>query len=104
MKCCTQRPQPICAACALFRQTIISLLSQRSALFQAAYSQLNLWQRDMAAAGLKHTGASMSNLTSALERLGAVDDCLQLAKLSEGARPGDNLAHRAALKVRRPLS
>jgi hypothetical protein len=74
-------------------------LSRRTALLTSAYSQLATWQSDMAAAGLKHTGASMTHLTAALERLGAVDDCVRLAKLHEQVRPGDFIAHRAALKV-----
>lgn len=81
------------------REIIFSLLSQRSALFASAYSQLAQWQRDMGAVGLKHNAPSMTHLTAALERLGAVEDCLQLARLAEGARPGEFVAHRAALKV-----
>jgi hypothetical protein len=77
----------------------LSLLSQRAALFASAYSQLANWQRDMVAAGLKHTNTMMQHLTSALERLGALQDCLQLARLAEDARPGDFKAHRAALRV-----
>lgn len=74
-------------------------LSERAGLFASAYSQLATWQRDMVAAGLKHNNVTMWQLTQALERLGAVDDCLQLAKLTEDTRPGDANAHRAALRV-----
>lgn len=83
------------------REAIRIRLGQRAALFASAYSQLVLWQRDMVAAGLKHTPASLMNLAHALERLGADEDCLQLARLAEEARPGDPTAHRAALRVRR---
>ena len=82
------------------RETIRTMLGQRAALFASAYSQLVLWQRDMVTAGLKHTSPSLKNLSYALERLGASEDCLQLARLAEEARPGDHTAHRAALKVR----
>lgn len=74
-------------------------MSERAGLFATAYSQLAMWQRDMVAAGLKHTSITMNHLTQALERLGAVQDCLQLAKLSEDSRPGEPIAHRAALRV-----
>jgi hypothetical protein len=81
------------------REALLLRMSERSGLFASAYSQLAMWQHDMVAAGLKHTDTTMRHLTLALERLGAVEDCLQLAKLSEGTRPGDWTAHRAALRV-----
>lgn len=75
------------------------MLSQRSGLFAAAYGQLVEWQGELVAAGLKHSDASMHQLLAALERLGAVEDCVQLAKLHEEMKPGSYSAHRFALQV-----
>jgi hypothetical protein len=75
------------------------LLNQRTGLFLAAYSQLAVWQGELVAAGLKHTHTSMHHLLAALDRLGYVNDCLQLAKLNEEKKTGTFKAHRAALMV-----
>uniref|UniRef100_A0A383VS54 PROP1-like PPR domain-containing protein n=1 Tax=Tetradesmus obliquus TaxID=3088 RepID=A0A383VS54_TETOB len=81
--------------------TVVSahLLSQRSKLFLAAYSQLATWQGELVAAGLKHSPTSMHQLLTALDRLGYVDDCLQLAKLNEEKTTGTFKAHQTALQA-----
>ncbi|WIA30492.1 hypothetical protein OEZ86_000576 [Tetradesmus obliquus] len=81
--------------------TVVSahLLSQRSKLFLAAYSQLATWQGELVAAGLKHSPTSMHQLLTALDRLGYVDDCLQLAKLNEEKKTGTFKAHQTALQA-----
>lgn len=81
------------------RKSAAVVLSQRAALFASAYSQLVDWQGELVTAGLKHTDASMHHLLSALERLGAAEDCVQLAKLHEEMKPGTYTAHRFALQV-----
>lgn len=83
----------------LCRDAVAQLLSQRAGLFTAAYSQLAAWQGELVAAGLKHNSSSMHQLLSALERLGAVNDCVQLAELHEEVKPGTFTAHRFALQV-----
>lgn len=75
------------------------MLFQRAGLFASAYSQLVEWQGELVAAGLKHNDVTMHQLLAALERLGAVEDCVQLAKLHEEIRPGKYTAHRFALRV-----
>lgn len=42
----------------------------------------------------------MHQLLTALDRLGYVDDCLQLAKLNEEKKTGTFKAHQTALQVR----
>jgi hypothetical protein len=91
------RPFPLPPPC---RSVAAHLLSQRTGLFLAAYSQLAIWQGELVAAGLKHTPTSMHQLLAALDRLGYVNDCLQLAKLNEEKKTGTFKAHRAALMVR----
>jgi hypothetical protein len=58
-----------------------------------------VWQGELVAAGLKHSNSSMHHLLAALDRLGYVDDCLQLAKLNDEKKTGTFKAHRTALMV-----
>jgi hypothetical protein len=90
-----------CRCCS--REAVQALLGRRGALFAAAYSQLADWQAELVAAGLRHTKISLHQLLSALERLGAAGDCLQLAKLHEQLQPDSMVAHSFALKVKPQL-
>lgn len=85
------------------RKSIATVLSQRSGLFATAYSQLVEWQGEMVTNGLKHSDTSMHQFLGALERLGALDDCIQLAQLHEEMKPGSFTAHKFALQVSRTL-
>lgn len=81
------------------RESSKQLLLARSGMFAAAYSQLAVWQGELVAAGLKHSPQSLHHLMAALERLGALSDCMQLASLQDELQRGDMSAHRFALQV-----